>query len=402
MVAAKSMLIPAALSLVAGATPSSWAQIQREFINPAGGYTQVVTVEDRKVKTIYVSGQVGSGGDLRAHAETAFAGLADQLTAAGASMRDVVKIRIYVTDFEPADYSIISDARLAAFPKDSWPVSTMLGVDALAREELRVEVEATAVVAAPDADFELTRLGPSRGFSQVVIAKHGSVKTIWVAGQVGRGEGLTRQTQVVFDRVSQRLADAGATLADLVKTNTYIVNFQPTTEMGTFREGRSSIFRENPPSSTLVGVDRLVSDEIRIEVDAVAVVETEGYEEPVRIEFLDPAGGFTQVVTVQGNGAKTIYVSGQVGQPGDPLERQAEQALRGMRQRLALADATPADLVKVIYYLPDYSPGNTGIAGAREANLYPTEDFPAATLLGIQSLFTETAHFEYEGIAVVQ
>ena len=81
---------------------------------------------------------------------------------------------------------------------------------------------------------------------------------------------------------------------------------------------------------------------------------------------------------------------------------QAQQALAGMQERLALAGATPADLVKVIYYLPGYTPGNTGIAGAREANGFPTENLPASTLLGIRSLYAETALFEYEGIAVIR
>ena len=388
--------------VVVASTAPALAQMDKMFINPAGGYTQVVAVEDRAVTTLYVSGQVGTGDDLQAHAESAFAGVAEQLAAAGASMADVVKIRIYVTDFDPDDYQIIAAARLAAFPDDAWPVSTMLGVNALARDEFRVEIEATAVVAAPGADFELTRLGPSRGFSQAVIVRHGAVKTIWVAGQVGQGNNLTEQTRVVFGRVADRLADAGATMDDLVKTNTYIVDFRPSAEMESFRNGRSSVFGLQPPSSTLVGIDRLVSDEFRVEVDGVAMVEDEGHDERLTTEFLDPAGGFTQVVTTRGNGAKTIYVSGQVGQPGDSLERQAEQALAGMGQRLALAGATPEDLVKVIYYLPDYTPGNTGISGAREANDFPMENVPAATLLGIQSLFIETARFEYEGIAVVQ
>lgn len=395
-------ILIAATGLLSLVVQTAQAQITRSFINPAGGYTQVVTVEARDVSTIHVSGQVGSGETLREHTESAFAGVATQLAAAGASMRDVVKIRIYVTDFDPAEYSVISEARLAAFPEDAWPVSTMLGVNALAREEFRVEIEATAVVAAPGADFELTRIGPSRGFNQAVVARHGAVKTIWIAGQVGRGDDLTEQTESVLGRLSQRLSDAGATMSDLVTTNTYIVNFEPATEMTAFRAGRASVFDEHPPASTLVGIDRLVNDQARIEVDGMAVVQEGGAEERLTTEFFDPAGGFTQVVTTRGAGAKTVYVSGQVGTPGDTLELQAEQALANMRRRLALAGATPADLVKVIYYIPDYTPGTTGIAGARERNAYPTEDVPAATLLGIQSLFTETARFEYEGIAVVE
>jgi enamine deaminase RidA (YjgF/YER057c/UK114 family) len=213
---------------------------------------------------------------------------------------------------------------------------------------------------------------------------------------------LTAQTGVVFDRLSQRLADAGATMDDVVKINTYIVDFEPDADMRPFSQGRASVFGEQPPSSTLVGIDRLVSDQIQIEVDAVAVVEDGGRGERLTTEFHDPAGSFTQVVTAQGDGAKTIYVSGQVGRPGESIESQARQAFAGMQQRLALAGATPADLVKVIYYLPGYTPGNTGIAGAREANGFPTENLPASTLLGIRSLYSETALFEYEGIAVVR
>ncbi|MDA1093597.1 MAG: RidA family protein [Acidobacteria bacterium] len=397
------LIVPvlAVLAGVALGARTTEAQVEKAFVNPAGGYTQVVTVKDRGVTTVYVSGQVGSGTNLQEHAESAFSGVAEQLRAAGASMRDVVKIRIYVTDFDPADYGVISAARLAAFPEDAWPASTMLGVNALAREELRVEVEATAVVAAPGADFELTRVGPSRGFSQAVIARHGAIRTIWIAGQTGRGDGLTEQTRVVFDKVAERLAEVGATMNDVVKSNTYIVNFQPATEMGSFNEGRASVFGENPPSSTLVGIDRLFSDQIKIEVDAVAVVAVDGRAERLTTEFLDPAGPFTHVVTVQGDGAKTVYVSGQVGQSGDSLESQASQALALMRQRLLQAGATPDDLVSVTYYLPNYTPGNTGIAAAREANAFPSENLPASTLLGIQSLFSETALFEYEGIAVV-
>ena len=174
-----------------GATPAA-AQVEKAFINPAGGYTHVVTVKDRGVKTIYVSGQVGSGIDLQAHAESAFQGVAD-----------------------------------------------------------------------PGADFELTRIGPSRGFSQAVVARHGAVKTIWVSGQTGRGDDLTAQTSFVFERVSQWLADAGAAMADVVKINTYIVNFDPEQHMGPFGQGRASAFGDNPPSSTLLGIDRLVNDRIQ-------------------------------------------------------------------------------------------------------------------------------------------
>ncbi len=86
--------------------PVGAQELEREFIDPAGGFTQVVTVADHGVKTIYVSGQVGSGNgrgdDLAAHVETAFQGVVRRLESAGASATDVVTIRIFTTSLVEA------------------------------------------------------------------------------------------------------------------------------------------------------------------------------------------------------------------------------------------------------------------------------------------------------------
>ena len=134
----------------AGGRPVGAQELEREFIDPAGVFTQVVTVSDHGVKTIYVSGQVGRGEDLAGHVETAFRSVVRRLESAGASTSDVVKIRIFVKDFDPADYSIISEARLRTFSDEgSWPASTMVGIEELFLEQFRVEIEAGAGSAAP-------------------------------------------------------------------------------------------------------------------------------------------------------------------------------------------------------------------------------------------------------------
>ena len=66
---------------------------QVEHIDIATGFTQVVTSTDRGVKTIHVSGHVGQGDDLKAHVESAFAGVVRRLGQAGATAEDVVKVR---------------------------------------------------------------------------------------------------------------------------------------------------------------------------------------------------------------------------------------------------------------------------------------------------------------------
>ncbi|MCH7817306.1 MAG: hypothetical protein IIC60_12125 [Proteobacteria bacterium] len=52
-----STLATMALMMAIACSPVCAQQLDREFIDSAGGFTQVVTVSDHGVKTIYVSGQ---------------------------------------------------------------------------------------------------------------------------------------------------------------------------------------------------------------------------------------------------------------------------------------------------------------------------------------------------------
>ena len=389
------------VGLIACAMPLA-AAAQVEYIDPAGGFTQVVTTTSAGVKTIFLSGQVGRGDTLREHVESAFAGVVRRLEQAGATPADVVKIRIFVKDFEPAQYPVISEVRLATFPEeDQWPASTMIGVRELFAETLRVEIEAIAVVAEPGVDLEIERFAPSNGFSGAVAVMAHGVKTVYVAGHVGGGDTLAEQTAAVWERVAQRLDAAGASLADLIKATTYIVDFDPEADLPAYRAGREqALALEDMPASTLLGIPALVAEQFRVEIDGIAVVGVDG--DAVEREFIDPAIGFTQAVTARGAGPKVVQVSGQVGQPGDPLESQADQVYANLRRRLEAAGAGPEDLLKVVIYMPEYTRGDfAAVDAARKAHGFPDETAPAATLLGIQSLFANGALLEIEGVAVV-
>ena len=393
--------LPLAVGLLALLVPGV-AAAQVEYIDPAGGFTQVVTTTHDGVKTIFVSGQVGQGDTLREHVESAFAGVVRRLEQAGATPEDVVKVRIFVKDFEPAQYPVVAEVRLATFPEGHWPASTMIGVRELFAETLRVEIEAIAVVAEPGADLEIERFNPSNGFNGAVAVTANGVKTVYVAGQVGGGDGLADQTAAVWERVGQQLEAAGASFADLVKATTYIVDFDPETDLASYRTGREqALSLDDMPASTLLGIPALVAEQFRIEIDGIAVVGADGG--PVERAFIDPATGFTQVVAARGSGGPTVVqVSGQVGQPGDPLASQADQVYASLGRRLEAAGATPEDLLKIVIYMPEYTRGDfAALDAARKAHGFPDETVPAATLLGIQSLFANGALLEIEGTAVV-
>ncbi len=399
-----TMLVTTTLIMAIAHGPVGAQELEREFIDPAGVFTQVVTVADRGAKTLYVSGQVGQGADLAAHVESAFQGVVRRLESAGASTSDVVKIRIFVKDFDPADYSIISQARLRTFSdEDAWPTSTMVGIQELFTAQLRVEIEAVAVIAdpaVPGANVTIERIGASRGFSQAVVVTANGTKTIYVSGQVGQGDGLAEQSTSVLEAVAQRLEAAGATIDDLVKIVTYISDYTAE-DRRTFGAARTQAFgSEDLPASTLLGVQSLVTDQYEIEVDAIAVV-SDGAGGGTDTEFIGPTSGFSQAVTTQGSGAKTIYISGQVGRAGESLATQADQAYASLRRQLEASGATPADLVKITVYMADYSQADAAVLGAAQQNGFPAENLPATTLIGVASLYSDTALIEIEGMAVV-
>jgi reactive intermediate/imine deaminase len=101
--------------------------------------------------TIYVSGQVGwdrdgnvvGPGDIKAQARQAIENIRSVLAVTGATLDDVVKVTMYVTDMALAP--LAREVRQEYFTKFP-PASTGLEVKALATPELLVEIEAIAVV----------------------------------------------------------------------------------------------------------------------------------------------------------------------------------------------------------------------------------------------------------------
>ena len=393
-----------ALAVALSNSPVNAQQLHTEFIDPSGGFTQVVSVSDHGVKTIYVSGQVGSGDDFAAHVESAFSAVVSRLESAGASAADVVKIRIFVKDFDPAQYGVIRETRLRTFSEDAWPTSTMVGVESLFAAEMRVEIEAVAVIADPEvpgARVTIERIGPSNGFSQSVVVTANGTRTIYVSGHVGQGDSLAEQSASVLATIAERLQAAGASVDDLVKIVTYITDYTRE-DASIFGTARSQVFgSENLPASTLLGVQSLVNDRFKIEVDAVAVVSASDNVE-IDTEFIDPNASYTQAITIQASGAKRIYLAGQVGNPDDDLQTQADQVYANLRRRLETAGASTADLVKLTVYMSNYQPGDASVlATARQNNGFNPDNLPATTLIGVESLYSAAALIEIEGEAVV-
>ncbi len=122
--------------------------------------------------------------------------------------------------------------------------------------------------------IEKEYIEPNEGFSQTVIVKTGNFKTLYISGQIGDGTDLETQTISTFQNLEKQLANCNASFKDVVKMNTYIVNFNPEMDLPIFRKVRKHFLEnENYPASTLVGVESLGKKEWLIEIEAIAVVE---------------------------------------------------------------------------------------------------------------------------------
>src|SRR3989344_2256206 len=124
--------------------PEDWQQTR-------GFYSPAKKIDMGSFYMIYVSGQqVGKNenneaitDDIEEQTELVFQAIEKILKVANASINDVVKAQIFLTDIN--DFSKVSAIRDKWFAK-SKPVSTLVEVNAMTRKGAKIEIEVTAVV----------------------------------------------------------------------------------------------------------------------------------------------------------------------------------------------------------------------------------------------------------------
>src|SRR5437868_759514 len=124
----------------------------------------------------------------------------------------------------------------------------------------------------------------------------------------------------------------------------------------------------------------------------------------VNPEELAPARGFSHA-TVAGD---TVWIGGQIGsdaagkvvEPGDIVAQYA-RAIQNVAIALRASGCEPADTVKLTYYVTDIKAyrDNRSALGAAYREFFRT-DYPASTLIEVQSLVDQDALIEIDAVAV--
>jgi len=114
---------------------------------PFGIFSQGVKVGN----LVFVSGQIAKNandevvgkGDIRAQTRQCIENLKAVLEAGGATLGNVVKVTVFVTDME--HLKAVHEVRAEYF-KEKYPASTLVEVSRLTDQDCMIEIEAIAVI----------------------------------------------------------------------------------------------------------------------------------------------------------------------------------------------------------------------------------------------------------------
>ena len=286
-------LVEIELDLVDGAGAGARRISSGRAIEDEYAYSRAVRVGDR----VFVSGTtalsargvVEGEGDLYRQTRNTMDTIFSALAQAGAAREDVVYTKTFLTDLgRSADYT---RAWLEALG-DVRPTSTLLGIPALVLPEMLIEVEAEAIIGAAktrrDIYTQQQREKP-RGYARAVEVGD----WIWVsgctsmnaAGEPQAAGDWAAQTDLSIETAGWALAQAGASLDDVVRRRTFTVDGASVNRVHGAGPGW---FTKSCPASLGCRIAGLARPELLVEVEVMAVKGAHAGIEWVGPDAVDP------------------------------------------------------------------------------------------------------------------
>ena len=88
---------------------------------------------------------------------------------------------------------------------------------------------------------------------------------------IGKGD-VYAQTVFILKKIEKALTEAGGSLNDIVRTRMYVVDISRWEEAG---KAHGEFFKNIKPVSTMVEVSNLINNELLIEIEVTAILETD-------------------------------------------------------------------------------------------------------------------------------
>ena len=256
--------------------------MSKRRIMPAGhwDWSMPVTLSQgwRLGDLVVVGGQISAdakgrtvGGDLETQTRNIMEFIGRVLHEAGAGFGDVVKQNVYyvVDDESPSAGEIVRriDAVQAEYFRAPGPVTTETPVSGLAYEGLLLEIDAFAVVGADKRPL-MPEGHWSRGDGVACVEGWQAGDWVFVGGQRSlnvdgslRDAGdIAAQTRNCFAGMAGVLAEAGASMNDLLRLNTYYRHEGTGADVTQFWEALTRVRMENLPDPGPAGTGVRVKD----------------------------------------------------------------------------------------------------------------------------------------------
>jgi len=121
------------------------------FAEPMGAYSHAITVDLGTKTMVLVTGQLPIDGDgkpvapddIEKQTRAVFENIKTVLASAGATIDDVVKAQVFITDTD--DFKTVSQVRNEYFA-NARPVSTLVEISRTVMEGCNIEIEVMAMI----------------------------------------------------------------------------------------------------------------------------------------------------------------------------------------------------------------------------------------------------------------
>lgn len=271
-----TQLIEIEFEAIDGAKDNAQRVFSGRAIEDEYGYCRAVRVDDRVfiagTTALNPEGQVVGAGDMYTQTRLTLDTILAALDELGGSSGDLVNTKTFVTDLDA------SPAYFQAFMETLHgvhPTSTLLGIPALIRPEMQVEIETDAILGAATQRREIftsQQREKARGYARAVAVGDwvyvSGCTSLSAAGDVQAVGDWAAQYDLCHETIQWALEQAGAYLDDVISRRTFTIDrAEPNRAYG---EG-PAWFANSCPVSMGCRVAGLVHPDLLVEVEATAL-----------------------------------------------------------------------------------------------------------------------------------